>query len=247
MTNEDDGVELNSQELLELTAVKAGLKPVLRLERAAEDARRIEKRLLARGLILITSDFHVIQRRLHPLGDVFSQTVRGAASGRQRGIFYVAPRSHAVEAQALARIESADPGSSEIGLRLGYPPCCVAAYEDIQSGRDWVEAMLSRTPEGSVGFAACNRLARLFGGWTLLPDYFPCSFACSTSATWSAEIVRSVSDRGMLEYVAAAKAALAIPISVCGTTITQLAPSLLSVSFKTKITTRRTLRWVSPS
>lgn len=245
--NDADDVWLSNQERLELAAVKAGLKPVQRLERTAVSADKLGKSLSNAGLVFIPADFHVIQHRSHPLGDSFMRTLPGRARGSQLGIYYVAREVYADAASSLAQLELTDPGSPEIGRKLGYPSCCIAAYEDIQSGRDWLEAMLERTSTSEPGFMACNRLARLFGGWTLLPDYFPCSFACASSAEWSAKIVSSVSDVSLQEYVTASEVALELPVKIEENTITQLDVSPRFVFHETKITKPRTLTWMRHS
>lgn len=247
MNSEANGVWLSNQERLELAAVKAGLKPVQRLERTAISASELGKNLINEGFVFMEAEFQVIQHRSHPLGDAFMRIIPGRAKGSQRGIYYVAREAHADDARSLASLESSDPGSPEIGRKLGYPSCCVAAYEDIQSGRDWLEAMLDRTSALEPGFMACNRLARLFGGWTLLPDYFPCSFACAPSAEWSANIVRSLSDISLQEYVTEAEVALELPIRIEANTITQLDVSPRFVSHETKITEPRMLTWLRHS
>lgn len=247
MNNAADGFQLSNQERLELAAVKAGSKPVQRLERTAINADKLAKNLIEKGFVFVAAEFHVIKHRSHPLGDAFMRIIPGRATGSQLGIYYVARKAHADAARSLARLEFSDPGSPEIGQRLGYPSCCVAAYQDIQSGRDWLEAMLDRTSESEPGFMACNRLARLFGGWTLLPDYFPCSFGCSLSADWSNKIVSSVADASLQEYVAAARVALELPIRIEENTITQLTLSPQIVFHKTKIIRPRTLTWLRHS
>ncbi len=247
MNNSPDGGQLSNQERLELAAVKAGSKPVQRLERTAIEADKLEKKLIDKGIVFVAAEFHVIEHRSHPLGDAFMRTIPGRASGSQVGIYYVARRANFDAARVLARLEFSDPGSPEIGQRLGYPACCVAAYQDIQSGRDWLESMLDHTSESDPGFMACNRLAKLFGGWTLLPDYFPCSFGCSLSADWSNQILSSISDASLKEYVAAARVALEFPIRIEANNITQLTPSPQIVFHNTKITRPRTLTWLKHS
>lgn len=247
MNHAAKGVWLSNQEQLELAAVKAGLKAVQRLERTALVATELEKSLVNQGLAFSAGNVQVVEHSAHPLGDLFMRLIPGKAQGTQQGIYYVSRPEQAEFARELARLELSDPGSPEIGRRLGYPACCVVAYADIQSGRDWLEAMLERTSAGEAGFVACNKLARLFGDWNLLPDYFPCSFACSDSAEWSAEIVESVSDIELLEYVAAAKNALELPIRIEEDTITQLDVSPRTVFHESKITKPRTLTWLSYS
>jgi hypothetical protein len=161
----------------------------------------------------------------------------------QRGVYFVALRSQLANAEALAQIEARTPGSPEIGRRLGYPACCIAAYEDIHLGSDWITTMLASTPPVRRGLAACNRLTRLFGEWTLLPDYYPCSFTCAVSAEWSSEIARAASTNGMESYVEKAKLMLALSIRVEEETITLLSNIPEIVRHKSGIKGERILTW----
>jgi hypothetical protein len=238
-------LELTHQELLELTAVAAGLKPAHRLERPATIGQRLAEQLTQQGFVCVVGNFHLVTHHRHPLGDTFVRLASGSARGMQRGTYYVATRSRAIDAEALAHIEATDPGSPEIGRRLGYPPCCITAYEEIHRGHDWIAVMLRRSSTGEPGLTPCNRLARLFGEWALLPDYFPCSFSCRTSAAWAEEIARAASERGLRKYIEAAKSALAIPIDVEEDTITRLDQPYQVVRHKTGLNKPRRLTWIS--
>lgn len=239
-----DELGLTRQEQLELIAVRAGLKPVFRLERPAYAGCTITARLSRLGFACVEGNFHLVFHHRHPLGDTFVRTAPGAAVGRQRGVYFVAPIPRAAEAEALARVEARTPGSPEIGHRLGYPPCCVAGYEEIHRGQDWIGVMLASTPAETRGLAACNRLARLFGEWSLLPDYYPCSFNCRESAVWSSEIAHAAAGEGLRSYVEAAKYVLELEIRVEEHTITLLDHTPQTIRHRSGIKFLRTLKWL---
>lgn len=240
-----EGLELTYQERLELTAVQAGLKPVHRVERPAVVGRKLAQQLTQLGFVCVEGRFHLVTHHRHPLGDTFVRLAPGPARGTQRGAYYVTTPSRAIDAEALACIEATNPSSHEIGRRLGYPPCCVTAYEEIHRGHDWIAVMLQRSPAGEPGLMPCNRLARLFGEWALLPDYFPCSFSCRASAAWAEEIARAASERGLRNYIEATKSALAIPIDVREDTIIRLARPRQVVHHRSGPNTSRRFTWVS--
>src|SRR5438132_1152739 len=108
MNDAADGVQLSYQERLELAAVKAGSKPVQRLERTAIDAAKLGKNLIEKGLVFVAAEFHVIEHRSHPLGDAFMRIIPGRATGSQLGIYYVARKARADAARSLARLEFSD-------------------------------------------------------------------------------------------------------------------------------------------
>lgn len=236
-------IELSCQEQIELLAVKAGLKSVQRIERRAAVGRRLATSLRREGFYCIEAAFHLVTDHRNNLGDTFVRTELGQAQGLQRTAFYIALLKEASTAAKLARVEATSPGSPEVGRLLGYPECCVEAYEQIHSSGNWVISMLRRTPIEAPVFSACNRLARLFGDWALLPDYYPCSFACVKTASWSSEIVREASREGLANYIGTSRLQLLRPIRVEQDAIT-IANTSINLRYHTGLTVPRTLEWV---
>lgn len=83
------------------------------------------------------------------------------------------------EVRRAVSLEDREASSREFGHLYQYPPCCVEAYEDLRVGEDWVHAYLRRSPLDVHGYRVANRLAALFDGATLLPEYYPCTAHCS--------------------------------------------------------------------
>jgi hypothetical protein len=237
------GIDLSSQEQIELAAVKAGLKSVQRIERPAAVGRRLATSLTRHGFCCIEATFHLVTDHYNNLGDTFVRTESGQAQGVQRTAFYIASLKETSRAAKLARVEATCPGSPEVGRLLGYPECCIEAYEEIHSSGDWVISMLSRTTLGVPVFSACNRLARLFGDWALLPDYYPCSFCCGATAAWSSEIVREASKEGLADYIETSRLQLLRPIRVERDAIT-IADTSAHLRYHTGLTVPKTLMWV---
>jgi hypothetical protein len=236
-------IELACQEQIELLAVKAGLKSVQRIERPAAIGRRLATSLTRHGFCCVEATFHLVTDHWNNLGDTFVRIELGQAQGRQRTAFYIALLTEASTAAKLGRIEATTPGSLEVGRLLGYPECCIEAYEQIHRGGDWVLSMLRQTPIGVPVFSACNRLARLFGDWALLPDYYPCSFSCVATAAWSSEIVREASKEGLADYIQTSKLQLLKPIRVERDAIT-IADTPSTIRYHTGLTVSQRLLWV---
>jgi hypothetical protein len=69
--------------------------------------------------------------------------------------------------------------SSEAGRLLGYPECCVDAYESLaREAQRWPDVLLARSPEPLTVSMWCNRLASLWGGTCPTGELFPCSLQC---------------------------------------------------------------------
>lgn len=79
----------------------------------------------------------------------------------------------------------ADPGT-----HLGYPMCCVAKWEKVNSQRDLYQQYIFETVGG---LWELNRLAALFESGLLIPDFFPCSLSCKSAHAFVAPIVELVS------------------------------------------------------
>lgn len=85
------------------------------------------------------------------------------------------------------------PDASELfrdpGTWLGYPPCCVAAWEGCKSQRDLYEQYLFRSERG---FWDLNRIAAVFQSGLLLPDFYPCTLGCTLAKTFVSGILQAV-------------------------------------------------------
>lgn len=64
------------------------------------------------------------------------------------------------------------------GAHLGYPPCCVAEWEKLQSQSAFYSRYLFDTHDG---LWELNRLSTVFQGGLLFPDFYPCSLQCASA------------------------------------------------------------------
>lgn len=77
------------------------------------------------------------------------------------------------------------------GRYLGYPSCCVAEWERLQSQRDFYSRYLFET---SSGLWEVNRLSAVFEGGLVFPDFYPCSLECQAARSFVAPILEAVRD-----------------------------------------------------
>lgn len=122
-------------------------------------------------------------------------------NANSKQVMYVVKKGNREFADKLYTLELGDGTALEIGLFLGYPACCCRAYGAIQAGQDWLDSMLANTPKNDKLFAACNRCARLFGDWAVMPDYFPCSFSCRASRELAKQFDTASRSVGLSNYL----------------------------------------------
>ena len=180
-------------EALELLALTAGLKQVVRLTGTTRRLNSLAGWLKSLGLGSRVASFHLETVFSTGLGDCFSRLAPEPPAGRQAGVIFIGEPQIAEAAEELER--NGCPAGPVAEL-YGYPKCCAENYEtDIQGGHYWLESFL----RGLTGFAAApwpmNRFGRLFqAGLTALPDYFPCRLDCAASLELSGRYLAMLRD-----------------------------------------------------
>lgn len=176
---------------VEELAFRAGIKPALRISCKASEVDDVVRRLEAGG----------------------AHVRRGSRviEGEELALVYVA-RSGA-EAEQLRSVERADDHTLSLGALLGYPACCVAAYDQRAragtSENDWYRS--ARAGWVSRPMPRLNALLMVEGRSLLSFD--PCRYDCPAAfelASRVADAVREV-DSEWLEF---AERQLALPIAV---------------------------------
>lgn len=160
--------------LLELLAVVEGIKAVVRLPLNNADWPVLVDYCEKLGLEIAHSSFKIATVRTTPLGDRFTINVPWSDSRGQEFVAYVA---RTLEAARRAEVIDHSGNNSEIGQLYQYPRCCTEGYLEIERGAYWAEIIVRRT-SGSHQSLFSNKLAYLFDGASLFPDYFPCSLSC---------------------------------------------------------------------
>lgn len=211
---------LNAHNFLELLAIWQGCKGVVRL--VVTDDTYAPVRQFCEDLGLVQG--HSIRKQAPKIctstGDTFTVSVDW---DDPMGEFFVVIIGQAAEAvQTALECENGEVSFRTFGRLYGYPSCCVEAYADIQEGEDWITAYLRRSPLHLPGRAAGNRLAALFDGSTLLPDYFPCSLRCAATAELGEQYSRLLQEAGWSAYLDRVQRSLASPILIRSGTLLQL-------------------------
>ena len=102
------------------------------------------------------------------------------------------------------------PGT-DIGLRLGYPPCCVLRYADKPALNQYFADYLN---DPNPSFWEINRIAWLFSPHVLMLDYFPCTLSCQASRHLGAKMVEVARRTLDGDYLQAAESAQKAPLLV---------------------------------
>lgn len=180
-------------ERLEACAVASGTKSIARLVRQSEEQSGLEELVRELNLRVVEGGFRLQKRWITSVEDEFVHVVPGLPANGERTAFYLVRPGDESCAEMLRTMELGEATGEAIGSALGYPACCSAAYlRLVERSGNWMRVMLEATPNEASGFSACNRMARLFGDWTVLPDYFPCSFVCEASQRWAERITAAV-------------------------------------------------------
>ena len=206
--------DFSIQENLEIAGLLYGVKPVIRFERDAQSFTKTIKSLQKLNLKVMNARVFGVETTHTSIGDRYLTLERSDPNNERIKFLYASLPQSQYYMEKLAHIEFKDPSSHEIGFLLGYPECCVKHYNSRITSRDWIVELLSSTPENSAGFAECNKLARLFGEWVALPDYFPCSFACDASKELAKEYFHAAIKIGLDKYLKKSIIEMSVPILV---------------------------------
>lgn len=175
----------------EWLALRAGLKPGLRLTADAADAREIAERYQNFGCSVAVTRGNIGRERR-------PQVILYVARDAQTSVGLRAAERPLLDPHSTARDRAFF--SRELGLRLGYPPCCVQAFIDHPRGGGPLRAP-SDVPLHTDYFAATT-------GWSARPDwrintllmrhharlvsFTPCRLDCTAAVAQAAAVLRLV-------------------------------------------------------
>jgi hypothetical protein len=111
-----------------------------------------------------------------------------------------------------------------VGRFLGYPRCCVDAYETLSDDGAWVERLLHGAPGTALPWEA-NKLAYALHGASLFPDYFPCSLTCAGTIDLTRRATSALTRHGLSDLVQHHARLMQSPIVVLPDRIVAMDPS----------------------
>ena len=191
---------------IDIGSVVAGVRPVGLLHCEYEKVQRVES-ILHEFQLRMLAGRKLFRSRDGDSRESVLSTAPSDNSDEWYEIWYGKELPHNVCAEQLF---------SETGLFLGYPECCRNAMR----GDGCLAALYRRyIQQDRQRNWRINRLAALFHPTILMPDFFPCSLACSEAVSF-ASAIQSAS-RGFLsqEDLTAATEAMKAPLTVIGGTI----------------------------
>jgi len=206
--------EFNMRNLCETLCILQGEKPVMRLVAAASAVPNIRRTLSGIGIHTAVSSWRLNTSYKTSLGD--SYTVNAPRQGDQNELLVVmASLDRSLAEQCLGCEENGSvPG--ELGELLGYPKCCVEAYETISADNDWLAAILANSPLNLSYHYGANRLSYLFFERSLFYDYFPCSLDCQPTQLITQKVRQVLSNHGMTLFAESIKNEMLAPILLRG-------------------------------
>ncbi len=201
---------------LELAAVRHRIKPIARLVVQADSAKEVRDMVVSQGLA-----YYETGLSLEPMTEILVGSLVRIVDSRSRqqsgaDVIYVVPRGCEARADNLREMEAGSASDEAIGVALGYPDCCTKAYRHHVTAPDWLSSVLAKSDGPGPFLAACNRLARLFGDWAILPDYIPCSFRCEHSSDLAVRVSEAGRAEGFGPEIEATWVELCRPIRISG-------------------------------
>jgi hypothetical protein len=201
----------SDRNVLELVGVLEGVKTVVRIPVTSSEWQLLREGCERFGLIVGHANFKLAVVRTTRVGDTFTTNVQWDDPRGREFLAYVANSREAVQLALETEVTSGS--DSSMGQLYQYPECCIQAYAEIVQGLPWVDALVSRA-NSSWQRRGANKLAYLFDGASLFPDYFPCSLSCASTAELS-QLYRSLLiEYGMADFANSLWERMARPILV---------------------------------
>lgn len=160
---------------VELVALLHGSKDVVRFVVDSSMLDVVGRSATSLGLYMAVSEQVLSDVSVNLNGDRFQEWCQTRAIG-QRAI-YLSFSSDL--AQSASRLDQAG-DDIQLALLLGYPLCCVQAYNKRDYSSWWYDISYFTKQRSSL-CSSMNRLASLYSNASFLYDYFPCSFDCMSS------------------------------------------------------------------
>jgi hypothetical protein len=211
---------LSNHNLLELLALFFAEKRVVRLVLTDETYPIVREFCRRHDLVQEHSSRKQAPSVRAPTGDTFTVSVDW---DDPRGEFFVVVVGRCREdVKGALEFENRDASFRSFGELYEYPPCCVEAYADLERGGEWISAYLGRSNLECQTSIYSNRLATLFDGSTLLPDYFPCRLDCKLTVELGKRYESLLMRNGCDGYLQQARVSLAYPIILRSGSLLQL-------------------------
>jgi hypothetical protein len=190
---------LEDRHLLEVIAVKKGLKDIFRVHISNNSEYEILKHYCSLNKLHVNhSNFRLKLSWMNDIGDQFFEDIPWDDESDDAFVAYVTKN----KIDKLDRAVSIELEESHIeaGLIYEYPLCCCQNYEAIAKGSKWLELMLKNSI-GTYFEPNANKLSYLVHGYSLFPDYFPCSFHCEGTMDLSTKYFQIGLEANLEEYV----------------------------------------------
>jgi hypothetical protein len=161
-------------------AWSAGLKPVLYLVLPAAEASAVRAR---------HPEAHAVVRPDRLSADA-ATGARSYGAGTSTSHLFLSHDRHAAERALELWVAGSGRHARELGALMGYPPCCVAAFEAFES-RGHNAALIYVTAARTVALGAPFHPLLSGVGARLVP-FTPCSYGCRSAIAWAELLLRAL-------------------------------------------------------
>ena len=185
----------NSRNVLEVVALLAGIKPVMRLVLDNSSRDVIESMLSQLGLHTVRSRWNLKESYNTTLGDVYTELTESDDSENSSFVIMVSQKRETAE--KAMHFEDSEEENGALEKLLGYPTCCVKSYRNVNEAHDWLEELLVNTKHSDCYSWRANRISYLFSENSLFYDYFPCSLECGRTSEISRQILEAATSYGI--------------------------------------------------
>lgn len=172
--------QIFDRNLVEITALLMRQKKVVRLVLDFGSWIRLREMIPAMGVYGAHADFKLGVFKTTNVGDEFTTNCAWSDPTAKSMLVYLGLDQASVE--KAFDIEKTHANDHGVGEYLGYPSCCIDAYQEIVEGKLWIDRIVQGA-QSHVCSIYGNKLGYLFkGSPSFLPDYYPCTIDCPNSA-----------------------------------------------------------------
>ena len=190
--------EISQRHLLEIIAVKAGIKDVMRIHITNHDEyKALENYCFNNNLNIDHSTFKLKVDWVNDIGDTFLFVVPWDDQSTDQFVAYISKDPKILKRAVSIEV---DENHSSSGRLYGYPECCCRSYNDISNGKKWIDLILENS-EGLFFEPWANKFSYLVHEFTLFPDYFPCNLSCTGTKSLSMEYYKLGLKNNLKEFV----------------------------------------------
>lgn len=202
--------QIFDRNFVEISALLMRKKKVVRLVLDFGNWIRLREIIPALGIYGAHANFKLGVFKTTNVGDEFTINCPWTDLTAKNMLVYLGLDQASVE--KAFEIEWTHANDHGVGQYLGYPSCCIKAYQEIVEGQLWIDRIIQGSRSHICSIYG-NKLGYLFkGSPSFLPDYYPCTIDCRNSALMGYENYLATVDVGLTHLANSMRQKLFRPI-----------------------------------